>query len=142
MDNAMAARESSIVNLLLRVLVTGFVLPVAYCFLYWIPFSFFPFKEGHWAPHTGAMIGAMAIGWFVWRKLKTGQAGPISSVLLGAVLIGGIGFSAGFFGPMILAPEANQGPMLGIFITGPAGVVIGGIAGFIYWSTRARKAQD
>jgi len=24
-------------------------------------------------------------------------------------------------GPMLVAPEANQGPMLGIFITGPLG---------------------
>jgi len=37
-----------------------------------------------------------------------------------------------FFGPMIFAPEANQGPMLGLFITGPAGVVIGAIAGAWY----------
>ena len=34
-------------------------------------------------------------------------------------------FSAGFFGPMLLAPGANQGPMLGLFITGPLGVVAG-----------------
>ena len=40
-----------------------------------------------------------------------------------ALLLGGIGFAAGFFGPMLLAPEANQGPLLGIFITGPAGFV-------------------
>ncbi|HEY9506791.1 MAG TPA: hypothetical protein VIQ27_12505 [Gemmatimonadales bacterium] len=42
-----------------------------------------------------------------------------------ALLLGGIGFAAGFFGPMLLAPEANQGPLLGIFITGPAGFVLG-----------------
>jgi hypothetical protein len=34
----------------------------------------------------------------------------------------------GFLGPMILAPEANQGPLLGIFITGPLGLVVGAIA--------------
>ena len=33
---------------------------------------------------------------------------------------------------MILAPEANQGSMLGLFITGPVGVVIGAIAGALY----------
>jgi hypothetical protein len=37
----------------------------------------------------------------------------------------------GFLGPMILAPEANQGPLLGIFITGPLGLVVGAIAGAI-----------
>lgn len=42
-----------------------------------------------------------------------------------ALRVGGIGFAAGFFGPMILAPGANQGPMLGIFITGPVGFLLG-----------------
>lgn len=46
--------------------------------------------------------------------------------------LGGLGFMAGCFGPMIFAQEANQGPMLGLFITGPAGVVIGAIAGALY----------
>jgi hypothetical protein len=51
---------------------------------------------------------------------------------LAAVILGGVGFIAGLFGPMIFAPDANQGPMLGLFITGPAGVVIGAIAGAVY----------
>jgi 4-hydroxybenzoate polyprenyltransferase len=42
-----------------------------------------------------------------------------------ALLVGGIGFALGFFGPMIFAPGANQGPMLGIFITGPLGFLAG-----------------
>jgi hypothetical protein len=46
-----------------------------------------------------------------------------------ALIVGGIGFVAGFFGPMILKPEANQGPMLGIFITGPIGFLLGLIYG-------------
>jgi hypothetical protein len=42
-----------------------------------------------------------------------------------ALLLGGIGFAAGFFGPMIFSPGANQGPLLGIFITGPLGFLAG-----------------
>lgn len=42
-----------------------------------------------------------------------------------ALFLGAAGFAAGFFGPMLLVPEANQGPMLGIFITGPGGAVLG-----------------
>ncbi len=59
---------------------------------------------------------------------------------MGAILFGGIGFSAGFFGPIIFTLGA-QGPMLGIFFTGPLGFVLGGVAGFIYFSIRSRKAQ-
>lgn len=41
------------------------------------------------------------------------------------VLLGVTGFGAGFFGPMIFVPESNQGPLVGILISGPAGVVLG-----------------
>lgn len=43
------------------------------------------------------------------------------------LIIGGFGFLAGFLGPLIYAPEANQGPLLGILITGPLGVILGGL---------------
>jgi hypothetical protein len=56
-----------------------------------------------------------------------------------ALQVGGIGFAAGFFGPMLLAPGANQGPMLGIFITGPVGFLLGLIYGVIR-EARARTA--
>ena len=46
-------------------------------------------------------------------------------ILLPAFVVGGIGFIAGFFGPILLTPEANQGLLLGIFITGPLGFVFG-----------------
>ena len=43
------------------------------------------------------------------------------------VLLGVAGFCAGFFGPMVFVPEANQGPMVGIFLSGPGGAVLGGV---------------
>jgi len=54
----------------------------------------------------------------------------------GAVGLGFISFLAGFVGPIILTPEANQGPLLGIFITGPLGTIVGGIIGAIYGAVR------
>jgi hypothetical protein len=48
-----------------------------------------------------------------------------------ALALGAVGFACGFFGPIALNPEANQGPLLGIFITGPGGVVAGLVAGVI-----------
>ncbi len=48
----------------------------------------------------------------------------------GAIL-GIIGFLGGFVGPVIFTPEANQGPLLGIFITGPLGFVLGLVVGFV-----------
>jgi hypothetical protein len=48
-----------------------------------------------------------------------------------AVICGAIGFAIGFFGPLIFSPEANQGPLLGIFITGPGGAVLGFLLGLL-----------
>jgi hypothetical protein len=59
---------------------------------------------------------------------------------MGAMVTGALGFSAGFFGPMIFVPSANQGPLLGIFITGPLGLVLGGAGGAIHWFARGRHA--
>ena len=61
---------------------------------------------------------------------------------LGAVILGVVGFALGFFGPMIFTPEANQGPMLGIFITGPLGALVGAIAGAIAAATGKGKSHD
>jgi hypothetical protein len=55
----------------------------------------------------------------------------LNSMFRWAVILGVIGFLGGFIGPMIFTPGANQGPMLGIFITGPLGVVIGAIVGAV-----------
>ena len=50
---------------------------------------------------------------------------------IGCLAVGGIGLIAGFFGPIIFTPNSNQGPLLGIFITGPAGTLIGTILGIL-----------
>jgi hypothetical protein len=42
-----------------------------------------------------------------------------------ALFVGSLAFLAGFVGPMVLRPSANQGPLLGIFVTGPIGLAVG-----------------
>jgi hypothetical protein len=51
---------------------------------------------------------------------------------------GAVALSAGFVGPLLLTPGANQGPLLGIFITGPLGVVLGAVGGGVSWAFRGR----
>jgi hypothetical protein len=50
---------------------------------------------------------------------------------LWSVTLAVTGFCAGFYGPIALTPESNQGPLLGIFITGPAGLIGGLVLGRI-----------
>jgi hypothetical protein len=62
--------------------------------------------------------------------------------MYGALVVGAVGFAGGFFGPMLLTPGANQGPLLGLLITGPLGAIVGAIGGFIYWLLRRGSARD
>lgn len=56
-------------------------------------------------------------------------------------IMGGICFLLGLVGPNIFAPEANQGPLLGIFITGPLGFILSLIIGGVVASRRKRNPE-
>ncbi len=66
----------------------------------------------------------------------------MQSVRYWALVIGAVGFVGGFFGPMLFTPGANQGPMLGIFITGPLGVLIGAIGGLVHWLVQRKRVRQ
>ncbi len=63
----------------------------------------------------------------------------LSTMLRYAVIFGVIGFLGGYVGPLIVRPEANQGPLLGIFITGPLGVALGAAIGLVIAYIRSRR---
>jgi hypothetical protein len=90
-------------------------------------------------PLIGAFICGVLAGGFVWRQSGGEGRGGIRPTLLGAVIVGAVGFIGGFFGPLIFTPDANQGPLLGLFITGPLGVIVGGIAGAVVGRRRAGR---
>ncbi|MDX2171099.1 MAG: hypothetical protein SF182_28785 [Deltaproteobacteria bacterium] len=48
-----------------------------------------------------------------------------------AAAVGAAGFASGFLGPIALVPGANQGPLLGLLITGPGAVALGLAAGIV-----------
>jgi hypothetical protein len=64
---------------------------------------------------------------------RVGWAAAFAGVLAFA------GFVAGFMGPMVFEPESNQGPLLGIFFTGPLGVVLGIVLGIILPLVTAKR---
>lgn len=77
--------------------------------------------------------------WFALRAESADSRAIIAYSMLGGVVLGGISFAAGFFGPMVLTPDSNQGPMLGIFFTGPIGFVSGVIFGAIVGVARIQS---
>ena len=53
----------------------------------------------------------------------------LGRIITWTLAIGVVGFSIGFFGPMILWPESNQGPLAGFIYTGPWGIILGFVVG-------------
>jgi uncharacterized membrane protein len=77
----------------------------------------------------GAILGASLAGRPIVARWSLG---------LGAA-IGGIAFLAGFVGPIILKPDSPQGPLLGIFVTGPLGFILGVILGLVVATARQTR---
>ena len=126
-------------KLVFRLLVMLVVVPATYYFIFWLPLSFVPFLQQSIFRSIVSLLCAVGVGWYTWKSLNCISEGLVSSTLLGAIIIGAIGFCAGFFGPIIFTPGANQGPLLGIFITGPLGFILGGVGGFVYWLIKGKK---
>jgi hypothetical protein len=58
-----------------------------------------------------------------------------ASVLKWALIIGSISFTAGYVGPLLLS-SSNLGPLLGIFVTGPVGIIAGALWGAVRWAVQ------
>lgn len=121
--------SESKLRLLARVVALLFVLPACHFYTFWTPWIEFDLP---WVRFWVAAAFAIVVGGFVWRQLFR-ERGPVSTTLLGAVLLGSIGFDIGFFGPLVFYPHANLGPLLGLMRTGPAGFVLGALLGLAYW---------
>lgn len=109
-------------------------------FVFWsgIPFILFSLHLPLWVGVLGSFLVAAGVAWYVWAYTASPPASLASSVLLGAFLAGGIGFSAGFFGPLLFTPSSrgNLAPLLGLFITGPLGFIFGAAMGGACWYAR------
>ena len=88
----------------------------------------------------------MEAGFFVWltkaihNVSKFRGADAVMPVIISTALgIGVVTFLIGYVGPIIFWPEANLGPLLGLFITGPLGFLLGGVIGF--WRILSNEMQ-
>jgi magnesium-transporting ATPase (P-type) len=116
-----------------------------YIFVFFLPFLIFHGSQFNWIRLSTSIICAVATGSYSWKSSASSEfrnrplLGALAkSILLGALITGAIGFVTGFFGPIIFEPEANQGPLLGIFVTGPLGTALGAAGGAIYWALKKK----
>jgi len=125
-----------------RGVVAALVFAAVYFFSFWLFFVQIVPDGVMWLATLLALLAAALAARWVWRRMGEGGGGVFTTALQWAAIAGAAGFCGGFFGPMIFAPEANQGPMLGLFITGPLGFIGGGAAGLAYalWRRRGGAA--
>jgi hypothetical protein len=72
-----------------------------------------------------------------------GEGGTVARWCVGMAFgLGAVAFLAGFVGPILFSPDSPQGPLLGIFITGPLGVVAGALLGLVIGLARRGRAAN
>jgi len=130
-----------IMKIVFRLIALLIVIPSTYYFIFWLPFSPISLGKQIWIRNIVSLSFALGIGWYVWAQSKSLPSKIITCIFYGAVIFGTIGFAVGFWGPIIFAPGANQGPLLGIFITGPLSFMFGGFLGLLYWLLYGRKSK-
>lgn len=102
-----------------------------------------PMHEPDWfhAIFDSFLATLLALGtWFAAGGQSAAIRANLRAAWRGGLLVGGVAFALGYIGPVLVHPDANQGPLLGIFFTGPAGFVVGVVAGLVWrlW-TRTRR---
>lgn len=80
--------------------------------------------------------------WYALRGHRPESRRAMTFGCAGGLLLGFAGCAVGFVGPMVLAPGANQGPLLGLLLTGPAGAVLGTLGALFLHRFRSRRASS
>ncbi len=122
-----------------RITLSALVFIAVHFFSYWMIFVQILPENLSILAGLASLLAAAAASRSVWKNFGKNSGGLWALIGCGAAIGGAIGFCGGFFGPMIFTPEANQGPLLGLFITGPLGLVGGGIIGLGYGVWKKRK---
>lgn len=119
-------------SVLVKCVIATLVFLAVYLFSSWVVFAQIVTDDMVWLANSASLLSAAAAAFWVWRMVGDAGRRMLATALYWAVVVGALGFCGGFFGPMIFTPEANQGPLFGIFITGPLGFIVGGMAGLTY----------
>lgn len=93
-----------------------------------------------WLRTAVGLSAASVAAWSAW-KVAAGEKLSVSlAVISGALMLGGLCFIIGFLGPMVVAKDTSKGPLVGLFIAAPLGVITGAMGGYIYASKHNERA--
>src|SRR5215213_9627615 len=93
-----------------------------------------------WVPLTLLLITTAALcWWFALRGDRPDSRSAIAATWKGGLWTGVPSFVLGFVGPLVVWPDSNLGPLLGILFTGPIGFVGGALAAVAFRVVRASR---
>ena len=95
-----------------------------------------------WLSTVFSLACASLAAWFTWILVSGEKANTIVAVIGGALILGGLFFVIGFLGPMAISKDTDQGPMIGLFIVAPLGVIVGAIGGYVYGSRQKANIDN
>lgn len=93
-----------------------------------------------WLRIAIGMVSALLVAWSVWKVASGERISVGLAVISGALMFGGLCFIIGFLGPMVFAKDTSQGPLVGLFIAAPLGVITGAIGGYVFASKQSERA--
>ena len=126
---------------LLRVATTSVAAVATYYFVYWfggaLIGSILRGPLPNWIAVATSLLIAIFVTCYVWMQSGSSQVSLFECVALGSLVTGTIGFSVGFFGPMLFTPQAKSGSHAGNFRYWTLGFMLGAMAGAMYWRVRS-----
>ncbi|MBY0475229.1 MAG: multidrug ABC transporter permease [Nitrosomonas sp.] len=95
-----------------------------------------------WFSTIFSLICASLGAWFTWELISGEKINTLIAVIGGALILGGLFFTVSFLGPMVIAKDTSQGPMIGVFIAAPLGMILGGMGGYVHASRQRMETED
>ena len=95
-----------------------------------------------WLSTAFSLACASLATWFTWKLVAGEKTNVVVAIISGALILGGLCFTIGFLGPMAFAKDTSQGPLIGIFIAAPVGVIMGAIGGYVYASRQKESVSN
>jgi hypothetical protein len=86
-----------------------------------------------WVPIVGWLVTMGLLCWWAALARQPATRTRIGASWRAGWVLGAVGLTLGFFGPLLVTPKANLGPLLGILITGPGAFVLGALAAALTW---------
>ena len=125
----------------IQVILTLFVIQIIYLLILRKIFFAGMLSLSNTAQIITSLVIAILSAILLWRKIGNLSITLTSCLIAGGLTLGLIGLILGVYVPIILNPSTVQGPIIGIFLTVPAGIFLGLCVGGAYWYPKVKKKR-